>query len=145
MEAWNSTTVKHPSFFLVTQVLSIFESLLSFAPALILGILELDLLASEVHVLSMSEPLFSFCFLEQSLSFLLKMKTCNGIYNGGEIGNGKSIKVMFEHPVINRTPKQLGTIKFLQEKRIRTHRGLNDERTLPQAVKFAMFAFILSS
>ena len=45
--------MKHPSFILVTQVLSIFESLLSFSPALILGILELDLLSLLIQILSL--------------------------------------------------------------------------------------------
>ena len=98
----------------------------------------------EVHVLSMSEPLFSFCFLEHFL-FFLKMKTCNGMYNGDETGNGKSIEVMFEHPAIDKTSEQFCAIKFLQKKRIRTHSGLDDKWTLPQAVKFAMFSLILSS
>ena len=62
-----------------------------------------------------------------------------------EHGNGELAKIVFEHPAIDRTPKQLCTISFLQEKCIRTHSGLNDERALPQAVEFAMFAFILSS
>ena len=56
MKAWNSATVKHPSFFLVTQVLSIFESLLSFAPALVLGILELDVLLLLIQILSLLGP-----------------------------------------------------------------------------------------
>ena len=102
--------MKHPSFSLVTQVLGMFESLLSFTPALILGILELDLLslliqilsllgpgllvpfgsdfefiranpfASEVHVLSMSEPLFSFCFLGQFLLLFAVNENLHSVY-----------------------------------------------------------------
>ena len=66
------------------------------------------------------------------------------MYNGDETGNEKSIEVMFEHLAIDRTPKQFCAIKFLQKKRIRTHSGLDYVWTLPQAVKFSMFTFVLS-
>ena len=57
------------------------------------------------------------------------------MYNGNE----KSIEVVLEHPAINRTPKQLCAIKFLQKKRIRAHSGLYNIWTLPQIVKLTMF------
>ena len=51
-----SIVLIYPSFFLVTQVLSIFESPLSFASALVLGILELIFLSLLIHILSLLGP-----------------------------------------------------------------------------------------
>ena len=138
-EGLESEILKHPSFF-VTQVLSMLESLLFFISALVLGMLEFILLSSllvqilgmlgpdvllplaqvlsllepifftsEVHVLSMCEPLFFLFFLKHFL-FFLKTKNCNGMYNEMETGNCNSAEVVFEHPAIDRTPKQLCTI-----------------------------------
>ena len=64
------------------------------------------------------------------------------MYNGHETENGKSIEVMFEHPAIDRTPKNFCAIKFLQKTRIRTHNGLDYVWTLPQTVKITMFTFV---
>ena len=61
-----------------------------------------------------------------------------------ETGNWKSVEVVFEHPAIDRTPKQLCTIRFLYKEGIWTHSGLDDVWTLPKNVKLVVFSFVLS-
>ena len=100
-------------FPLLIQILSLFGSAILLPFGSYFEFIRANPFASEVHVLSMSEPLFSFYFLEQFLLFLPKMKICNGIYNGNETRNGELAEIVFEHPAIDRTPKQLCTIKFL--------------------------------